>query len=66
MAGKIKEIIDQIVEERSRGNRALAATARTKLLLKGIDPERYTRDSEDDPAVLQRLHEIARDLNILR
>jgi hypothetical protein len=37
MAGKIKKLIDSLIEQRSQGSASIATTTRTKLLLKGID-----------------------------
>ena len=64
MAGQIKVMIDRIITERSKGSAALAATTRTKLILKGVEPDEYTAASPDDPAVLGRLREIAAELNV--
>ena len=62
MAGRIKQMIDQIVTERSKGNPFLERTTRTKLLLKGINPMQYTESSPDDPAILQKLKAVAQEL----
>ncbi len=61
MPGQIQHIIDAIVEERSHGNPVLASATRSKLLLKGIDPSRYTNMSPDDPEVMAKLKEIAKE-----
>jgi hypothetical protein len=62
MAGKIKAMIDDIIRIRSKGNPVIASTMRIKLKLKGIDSERYTEISDDDPIILARLDEIYKDL----
>ncbi len=64
MAGKIKEMIELIVEHRSRGNPALARITKAKICLKGINPEKYTPASEDNPQVMEKLKILARELNI--
>ncbi len=64
MAGKIKQLIDQIVEQRSAGDETIARTTRTKLVLKGINPSDYTASSADDPSVVQQLRDIANQLGI--
>jgi hypothetical protein len=38
---------------------------KTKMILKGINPGKYTQDSEDDPAVLQMLEGMAMELGYL-
>jgi hypothetical protein len=64
LAGKIKQAIDQIISERSKGNPTIATITKTKLVLKGIDPNRYSLTSEDDPAVIAKLKALAAELGI--
>jgi hypothetical protein len=64
MAGQIKKLIDSVVQARSKGNAALATITRAKLAFKGINPDKYTDNSPDDPAVLSKLQSIADELNI--
>jgi hypothetical protein len=59
MAGKIKLQMDAFISEVSKNNPVLVSTTRTKLILKGIDPNKYTRESPDDPVVLEKLRNIA-------
>ena len=61
MAGKIKMMIDEIIEKRSKGNPAVADVIRAKLLMKGINYDKYTSTSEDDPAVIETLKDLYRD-----
>jgi len=64
MAGQVKALLDRIVAERSQGNPILVATTRTKLILKGFDPEKYDASSPDDAAVIARLRQLAAELNV--
>lgn len=64
MAGKIKKIIDSIINQRSSGNPVLASTTKTKLLIKGIDPDKYSDSSDDDPSVIAKLEALAAELNV--
>jgi hypothetical protein len=64
MAGQIKAIIDTIVAQRANGNPTIIATTKAKILLKGIDPEQYNANSEDNPAVLAKARKIAEEFNI--
>ena len=64
MAGQVRAMIDQIVEQRSKGNSVLATTTLTKLILKGLDPARYDANSPDYPIVIARLREVAAELNV--
>jgi len=64
MAGQIKELIDQIVLSRSKGNATIASTTMTKICLKGINANIYTKTSTDDPDVINRLRQIALELGV--
>lgn len=64
MAGKIKKMIDTIISTRAKGDPVLEKTIKTKLVLKGINPDSYGPNSPDDPAVIEKLTAIARDFNV--
>ena len=62
MAGKIKMMIDAIIQQRAKDNPMLEGVIRTKLMLKGIDSKKFTLQSEDDPAVISKLEALVKDL----
>ncbi len=62
MAGKIKQLIEGIIAERSKGNEMLAKVVKTKLILKGINPAHYSDQSEDDPAIIKKLENMRQNL----
>lgn len=64
MAGKIKEMIDCITTERAKGNSTIAITTRTKIMLKGVNPDLYTSDSPDDPLVIEKVRKIGQDFGV--
>ena len=64
MAGKIKHMIDQIIEQRSQGNPALVSSTRIKLVMKGIHPDKFDQHSIDDPVILEKLQTLARELGL--
>lgn len=64
MAGKIKVMLDHIMAERSKGNPTIAATTRTKILLKGVNPDLYTPNSPDDPLIIEKVRKIGDDFGI--
>lgn len=64
MAGQIKQMLDAIILERSKGNSVVAVTTKTKIILKGIDPDKYTAGSADDPTTIQKVRDIARELGV--
>ncbi|HTX34285.1 MAG TPA: hypothetical protein VME43_04660 [Bryobacteraceae bacterium] len=64
MAGQIKRMIGTIIEKRAKGNATISLMTETKLILKGIDPNRYGDTSPDDPQVLARLKAVAVELGV--
>lgn len=64
LSGKVKELINQIMKERSSGNPAISEMTKSKFILKGINPDKFDSNSFDDPIIIKRLHNIARELNI--
>ena len=39
-------------------------TTRTKLILKGINPDKFTAASEDDPVMIQKAMAVAKDMGV--
>jgi len=64
MAGQIKHMIDAIIAQRARGNPTIALTTKTKLVLKGLNPDRFDAGSPDDPAVITKVRAIAAELGV--
>lgn len=64
LAGKIKEIIDTIIQERSKGNFAIREMTKAKFILKGINPDKFDSFTEDDPVIIDKLLSIAKQLYI--
>lgn len=64
MAGKIKKMIDFIIQERSKGNPAIKEMTIAKLILKGLNPNKFDSYSDDDPVIIEKLLQIAEQMNI--
>lgn len=62
MAGKIKQMIDTVISTRAKDNAMLAGIIKTKLMLKGIDPNKFTPQSADDPVVIGKLEALIKEL----
>lgn len=60
MAGRVKQLIDELCHLRARGNASVEHFVRASLVLHGIDPERYTEDSPDEAATERHLQEMIR------
>lgn len=62
MPGQIKHMITQLIHMRVGDNRHLEAPFKIKLIMKGVDPDLFDERSEDDPAIIQRLQNIAKSM----
>ncbi len=65
MAGKIKEMIDFVLKQRAGGNPMLEKIIKTKMILKGINPGKFTPESEDNPEIVQQLEGMSMELGYL-
>lgn len=65
MAGKIRSLIDEIVQLRGGGNSGIGHFVRAQLLMKGIDPARYDASSADDPKTIATLMKMKQDFQNL-
>lgn len=61
VSGNIKRLIDELITLRTQGNEALAHFVRAHLVMKGIQPDRYTDSSPDDPKVIAELERMISD-----
>ena len=64
MAGKVKAMIDQIIAQRSQGNANLIAPLKIKLIMKGLDPDAWLESSPDDPMMISRAQNAAKDMGV--
>ena len=64
MAGRVKQMVDSIIAQRSKGNQAIAKAVKAKFVLKGINPDSYSASSPDDPAVISKLEVLAKELGV--
>lgn len=62
--GRTKRVLDRILQPRTAGAPRQIMALRTKLLLRGIDPDAYTAQTPDDPAVLRQVEAIAARLGL--
>jgi len=64
MAGKIKDMCNKIIEKRAGGNPVIEKLTKTKLVLKGVNPDQFTASSPDDQAVIDKLIQIGKELGV--
>ena len=64
MTGKIKFMLDEIIRIRTANNPLFASTTKTKLILKGLDPSKFTSASPDDPTIIARVIATAAEMGV--
>ena len=62
--GKVKRLVDTLIEKRANGNHFLELDLQMKLLFKGINIKEITDDTPDDPGTLSKIYEMAEQFNI--
>jgi hypothetical protein len=62
--GRTKQILDRILQHRHPEAPHRVKALRTKLFLRGIDPDAYTDQTPDDPGILHQVEEIAKRLGL--
>jgi len=65
MAIKVKIMINAIIEHQSKGNPAIAKLTKTKLILKGINPDKITDTSIEDQAIISKLEALGQELGVI-
>jgi hypothetical protein len=64
MAGQIKRMLDEIIRQRAKDSPIVASTTKTKLTLKGFNPDKFTAASEDIPGMIAKLRGIAAEMGV--
>ena len=62
MAGKVRALIEQLIELRTKGQQGLVAPLKIKLIMKGVDPDLFDDSSPDNPVVIHRIITIAKEM----
>ncbi len=64
MPGKIKFMLEEIIRQRAAANPLFASTTRTKLILKGFDPAKFSSTAADDPAIVARVVALGAEMGV--
>jgi hypothetical protein len=65
MSGRIKRMLDEIVQKKSGGKPVLVNVVMTKLILKGIDPSKFNASSPDDPVLIAKVTAVAHEMGVV-
>lgn len=64
MAGRIKTLIDEIIQKRTAGRSGFEHFVRANLVMQGIHPDKYDETSDDDPEILVRLQRMLSEFEL--
>ncbi len=64
MTGRTHRLLEAIIDKKAQGNPTLISVTKTKLILKGINPNHFGPTTPDDPSTLKRVEKLATRLGI--
>lgn len=64
MAGRIKNVLDEILRQKANGHPTILMATKTKLILKGLNPDKFNAASPDDGVLLSKALEAAREMGV--
>lgn len=62
--GQMKQLIDELIEKKAKGNTFQTLNVQMKLMLKGIQYQKITAESDDDKDIIELIYEVAKDFNV--
>jgi hypothetical protein len=57
-------MLDTIIAKRSKGNKIMLDIIHTRLVLRGLDPDKFSSTTPDDAELIDRVRNLAAELNI--
>lgn len=64
MAGTVKRVLDAVIATRGQNNPTFIEATRAKLILKGMNPAKFTVSTPDDPAQVARARQVAAEFGV--
>ncbi len=64
MAGTVKKVLDAIIAARGQNNPTFIEATRAKLILKGMNPAKFTATTPDDPATVEKARRVAAEFGV--
>jgi hypothetical protein len=61
----MKKLIDAIISEKAKGNNFQEMNYTMKLMLKGIPVKSITDETPDDPIILDKIYQAAKEFNVM-
>jgi len=64
VAGTVKKVLDAIIAVRGQNNPTFIEATRAKLILKGMNPAKFTATTPDDPALVEKARRVAAEFGV--
>ncbi len=64
MAGTVKRVLDAIIAARGQNSPLFIEATRAKLILKGMNPARFTETTPDDPDLVAKARRVAAEFGV--
>lgn len=62
--GRVKNLIDELIEKKASGNSFQETNIKMKLMFKGIIPDNITDDTPDSEELITKIFDVAKDFSI--
>jgi hypothetical protein len=64
VTGTVKSMLETIISVRGKTNPTFVEATRAKLILKGLNPARFTASTPDDPQLVARVRAVAAEFGV--
>jgi len=64
VAGTVKRVLEAVIAARGHNNPTFMETTRAKLILKGLNPAKFTESTPDDPAQVAKARQVAAEFGV--
>ncbi len=61
---RAKQLIDELIEKKAKGNNFQVNNIKMKLMFKGIMPDKITDDTVDNEEIISKIFEVAKQFNV--
>ncbi len=62
--GTVRRVLDAVIAARGQNNPTFIEATRAKLILKGMNPARFTESTPDDPVQVARARKVAAEFGV--
>jgi len=64
VTGTVKGMLEKIIAVRGKANPTFVDATRAKLILKGLNPAKFTTSTPDDPELVARVRAVAAEFGV--